>query len=136
VSGQLSVTELESIIRLFSAIEPEKFILRENECLSSPLSAMRTDLPKPCSCRLHFSSISQCKTDPTPRSWWNLPSTSWIVQEGALREGFVQRAFETLNEHRASIQCIRVISKILDEVPSHWYAYNRTRSEVATELID
>ncbi len=38
VSGQLSVTELESIIRLFSGIDPEKFILREIECLSSLIS--------------------------------------------------------------------------------------------------
>ena len=65
-----------------------------------------------------------------------LIGTLSIAQEGALRVGFIQRAFDTLNEHRVSIQCIRVISKILDEVPSHWYAYNRTRSEVATELID
>jgi hypothetical protein len=53
----------------------------------------------------------------------------------ALRLNFIQRAFDTLNEQRVSIQCIRVISKILDEVPGHRYGDNQTRYEVATKLI-
>jgi hypothetical protein len=102
---------------------------------------MRTDLPKPCCCRPYFFFDIAVQNRPYPKELVELAidkliGTVRIEQEGALRVGFVQRAFYTLNEHRASIQCIWVISKILDEVPCHWYAYNRTRSEVATELID
>lgn len=140
VSGQLSVSELESIIRLFSAIEPEKFILREIECLSSLISyANRPPQAVQLQTQLFFDIAVQNR--PYPKELVEIAidkliGTVRIAQESPLRIGFILRAYETLSDHRASIQCIRVISKILDEVPSHRYSDNRTRYEVASELID
>ena len=59
-----------------------------------------------------------------------------IAQEGPLRLGFIQRAIDTLNEDRASIQSIRVISNILEEVPGHRNGDNRTRYKVSNDLIE
>jgi hypothetical protein len=140
VSSQLCVTELESIIRLFSGIEPEKFILREIECLSSLISyGNRPAQAVQLQTQLFFDIAVQNR--PYPKELVEVAIDKLIgsvrtAQEGPIRLAYIKKAYDTLLEHRASIQCIRIIAKILEEVPSHRYSDNRTRYEVATELIN
>lgn len=59
-----------------------------------------------------------------------------IVVDANLRLTYVQKAFETLNAQRASVQSIRIMAKILEEIPTHRINENKTKYEVATDLID
>lgn len=63
-------------------------------------------------------------------------NTIKIVVDANLRLTYVQKGYETLNSQKASVQAIRIMAKILEEIPNHRISDNKTKYEVATELID
>ena len=59
-----------------------------------------------------------------------------IVIDANLRLQYIQKAFKTLQQHKASQQSVRIISKILEDIPTHRVSDYKTKYEVATELIE
>lgn len=98
---QLRGEDIEAIITLFSKIEPEKFIMRELDCVASLISyTHRGTTVANLATQLFFDIAVQNR--PYPKELVEvaidkLISTIRIVIDSSLRLHYIQKAYETLS---------------------------------------